>query len=288
MSLDSGDGEDDPGPDPGPGPATVRIRAIRGRAGRPRLGAVLDDIEEPAVWRFDSELPVGTLIEGAGVGPDEAWRRAAFDGDRAFVDLLDIELESRQPDLRPGSLIGIRDLELAGIGCWQVVRVQHEVRGGTYANRVLVLRGDVAWRPRPPPPTAPRTVTAFVSGEPEMLPNEPVPRDRLGRIPVRIPFQVVLSEGDEESAAPRIDLPIVQPMAGALHGLAPGHRNGDACRVTVHHPFHAEIDGFVYREAQQVYGGAGLAPGWAGIIVEHDGAEAWSGWTFERGGEDAE
>ena len=284
--LVSGDDED--GPNPDPGPPAVRVRAIRGRAGRPRLGAVLDDIEEPALWRFDSELPIGILIEGAGVGPDEGWRRATFEAERAWVDLLGIELESRHPDLRPGSLIGIRDFELAGIGRWQVVRVRHEVRGGTYANRLLVLRGDVAWRPRPPPPPAPRTVTAFVSGDPEMLPNEPVPRDRLGRIPIRIPCQVALADSGDESAPPRIDLPIVQPMAGALHGLAPGHRNGDACRVTVHHPFHAEIDGFVYREAQPVYGGSGLAPGWAGIIVEHDGAEAWSGWTFERGGEDAQ
>ena len=277
-----------PGPDPGLGPATVRIRAIRGRAGRPRFGAILDDIEEPVVWRFDSALPVGNLIEGAGIGPDEAWRRATFDEDRSWIDLLGIELESREPELRPGSLVAIRDLELAGIGRWQVVRVRHEVRGGAYVNRFLVLRGDVAWRPPPPPPPAPRTVTAFVAGEAEMLPNEPVPRDRLGRIPIRFPFQGGLSEGDGEGAAPRIDLAIVQPMAGALHGFAPGNRNGDACRVTVHHPFHAEIDGFTYREAQQIYGGAGLAPGWSGIIVEHDGADAWSGWTFERGGEEAE
>ena len=282
MSLASNDGED------GVGPATVRIRAICGRAGRPRYGAILDDIEEPVVWRFDSGLPVGTVIEGAGVGPDEAWRRAALEEDRGWIDLLGIELESRQPELRPGSVVAIEDLELAGIGRWQVVRVRHEVRGGTYANRFLVLRADVAWRPPPPPPPAPRTVTAFVSGEAEMLANEPVPRDRLGRIPIRFPFQGGLSEGDGETAAPRIELAIVQPMAGALHGLAPGHRNGDACRVTVHQPFHAEIDGFTYREAQQVYGGTGLAPGWAGIIVEHDGGEAWSGWTFERGGEEAE
>lgn len=284
MSLVSEDGEDGSGP----GSATVRIRAIHGRAGRPRYGAVLDDIEEPVVWRFDSGLPVGSVIEGDGVGPDEAWRRAMFEVQRAHADLLDIELESRQPELRPGSLVAIRELELADIRGWQVVRVRHEVRGGTYANRFLVLRGDVAWRPPPPPSPPPRTVTAFVSGEAEMLANEPVPRDRLGRIPIRFPFQGRLSEGDDESAAPRIDLPIVQPMAGALHGFAPGHRNGDACRVTVCNPFHAEIEGFTYREAQQVYGGSGLAPGWAGIIVEHDGGEAWSGWTFERGGEKAE
>ena len=289
VSLAAAEDEDGSGSGSGagPGPATVRIRAIRGRAGRPRFGAVLDDIEQPVVWRFDSEFPVGSLIEGAGVGPDEAWRRATFEEDRGWIDLLGIELESRQPELRPGSLVAIRGLELAGIASWQVVRVRHEVRGGTYENRFLVLRGDVAWRPPPPPPAAPCTVTAFVSGDAELLANEPVPRDRLGRIPVRFPFQGGLSEGDDEGAAPRIKLAIVQPMAGALHGLAPGHRNGDACRVTVHHPFHAEIDGFTYREAQQVYTGAGLAPGWAGIIVEHDGAKAWSGWTFERGGEEA-
>ena len=282
-----GDGDRDREDEDGPGPAAVRIRALRGRAGRPRYGAVLDDIEEPAVWRFDASLPVGTVIEGAGVGPDEAWRRATFEAERAHLGLLEIELASREPELRPGSLVAIRHLELADIRVWQVVRVRHEVRGGTYANRFLVLRGDFTWRP-PPPPPCPRTVTAFVSGEADLLPNEPVPRDRLGRIPIRFPFQDRLAEGDEESGAPRIELPIVQPMAGALHGLAPGHRNGDACRVTVHHPFHAEIEGFTYREAQQVYGGSGLAAGWAGIIVEHDGGEAWSGWAFERGGEEAE
>ncbi len=268
------------------GPAGVRIHAMHGRAGQARRGAVLDDIEEPVVWRFESDLPVGTLIEGAGVGPDEAYRRAALDAERACIDLLTLEIGSRQPLLCPGSLIRIRSLDLADIERWQVGRVVHEVRGGTYANRALIFRGDAAWRPCAPAPPAPRTVTAVVAGGEGVLANEPVPRDRLGRIPVRIPFTGGGRAGDGASVAARISLPMVLPMAGALHGLAPVHRNGDACRVTVHHPFHAEIDGFVYREARQLYDGSGLAPGWTGIIVEHDGGGAWSGWTFERAGEE--
>ena len=283
MDLVSSESEDE-----GAEPACLRIHAMHGRAGLPRRGAVLDDIEEPSLWRFDPDLPVGTLIEGAGVGPDEAWRRAALDDERAFVELLTLGIDSRQSAFRPGSLIRIRTLALAGIESWQIGRVAHEVRGRTYANRALALRGDAPWRPRPPARSAPRTVTAIISGEEGMLPNEPVPRDRLGRIPVRIPFPEGAPAGGETSAATRIELPIVQSMAGTLHGFAAAHRNGDACRVTVHHPFNAEIDGFVYREGQELYGGGGLAAGWAGIVVEHDGGEAWSGWAFERAGEDGE
>ena len=265
----------------------VRILAIRGQAGLSRRGAALDDIEEPVLWRFDSDRPVGTLIEGAGIGPDEAWRRAAFEEQRALLELLTIEIGSREPELRPGSLVRIEGLEIADIERWQVGQVVHEVRGGRYANRALLLRGDAAWRPRSAALLGPRIATAVVAGEEGTLPNEPVPRDRLGRIPVRIPIAGDASSRDGTGAESRIVLPVVQPMAGALHGFAPAHRNGDTCRVTVHHPFSAEIDGFRYREGREVYDGGSLAPGWAGIIVEHDGGMAWSGWTFERADEDS-
>ena len=300
MSLDSREGGTggEGGGEDGPEPGAVRIRAMHGRAGAIRRGAVLDDIEEAALWRFESDLPVGTLIEGAGVGPDEAWLRSTFDDQRADLELLTLDVESCEPVLRPGGLIRIEGLELADIELWQFGRVVHEVRGGTYVNRALVLRGDAAWRPGLPAAPVPRTVTAFVAGDDEALPSEPVPRDRIGRVPVRFSFGIAAAaaaadEDDDKdkdkdggSGEARISLPVVQPMAGALHGFAPGHRAGDVCRVTVHTPFSAEIDGFVYREARPVYDGGGLAPGWAGIIVEHDGKKAWSGWAFEPAPED--
>ena len=181
----------------------------------------------------------------------------------------------------------IHGLELADIDRWQVTRVAHEVRGRTYKNRAEVLRGDAAWRPPRSPVVPPHTVTASVAGEDDTLPSEPVPRDRIGRIPVRIPCSAGGPSGNSNAdGSPRIELPVVQPMAGALHGFAPMHRNGDLCRLTAHHPFSAEIDGFLYRGTREVYGGDGLAPGWAGFIVEHDGAKAWSGWAFERAGEE--
>ena len=273
----------DTDPDDGTSDAVeVRLRAVRGRSGEARRGAVLDDIEEAVLWRLDPDLPVGTLIEGAGVGPDEACIRADLDTQRAFLRLLAIEIESREADLRPGTIMGIRGLELADIDRWQVTRVRHEARGRTYENRAEVLRGDAAWRPPREPAAPPHTVTAAVAGEDDALPNEPVPRDRIGRIPVRIPCSAGASDGTDADGPARIELPVAQPMAGALHGFAPVHRDGDLCRLTVHNPFSAEIDGFVYRGAREVYGGDGLASGWVGFIVEHDGAKAWSGWAFER------
>ena len=281
ATLDSSLGEE------GSDATEVRLCAVHGRPGEARRGAVLDDIEESVLWRFDPSLPVGTLIEGTGVGPDEAWLRADLDYQRAFLELLAIEIGSRDPGLRPGTLMRIRGLELADIDRWQVTRVAHQVRGRTYANRAEVLRGDAAWRPPRAPAAPPRTLTATVAGEEDALPNEPVPRDPIGRIPVRIPFSTQAPDGTAAGAQSRIELPVVQPMAGALHGFAPVHRNGDACRLTVHHPFSAEIDGFVYRGAREVYDGDSLAAGWAGFIVEHDGGKAWSGWAFERAVDDA-
>ena len=100
---------------------------------------------------------------------------------------------------------------------------------------------------------------------------------------------------DAEAAAEkwpaRLPLGIAQPMAGGLHGFVTAHRQGDACRVLVHHPFWAEIVGFQYRDDralnQYIQGAT------AGIVVEHDMGYSWSGMVFrptedveESGGED--
>ena len=77
---------------------------------------------------------------------------------------------------------------------------------------------------------------------------------------------------------PRIPLPVIQPMAGGLHGLVPTHRHGDVCRVAVHDPMWAEIVGFQYRSNRRI--NANLVDATAGLIVEHDRAHSWTGIVF--------
>ena len=77
---------------------------------------------------------------------------------------------------------------------------------------------------------------------------------------------------------PRVPLPVIQPMAGGLHGLVPTHRHGDVCRVAVHDPLWAEIVGFQYRANRRI--NENLVDATAGLVVEHDRRYAWSGIIF--------
>ena len=79
---------------------------------------------------------------------------------------------------------------------------------------------------------------------------------------------------------PRIPLPVVKPMAGALHGFIVAHRHGDTCRVAVHNPFSAEIVGFQYRDDRKI--NADLSTSVAGLVVEHNFDQAWSGLVFRK------
>ena len=78
----------------------------------------------------------------------------------------------------------------------------------------------------------------------------------------------------------RIPLSVVMPMAGALHGFITAHRHGDTCRVAVHTPFHAEVVGFQYRDDRRI--NEHLSGTVAGLVVEHNFAEAWSGLVFRK------
>ena len=96
--------------------------------------------------------------------------------------------------------------------------------------------------------------------------------------------EVKAARADAAEAAdrwpPRIALPVVTPMAGALHGFITGHRHGDTCRVAVHNPMHAEIVGFQYRDDRKI--NDDLSGVVAGLVVEHNYAQAWSGMVFRR------
>ena len=84
---------------------------------------------------------------------------------------------------------------------------------------------------------------------------------------------------ERELWPPRIPLTIIEPMAGALHGFIPSHRQGDSCRVAVYHPLSAEIVGFQYRDDRKI--GSGNIAATTGIVVDHN-AGSWSGLVFRQ------
>ena len=106
----------------------------------------------------------------------------------------------------------------------------------------------------------------------------------LGDDPDNVSAEVKAARVDAAEAAdrwpPRIPLPVVTPMAGALHGFITGHRHGDTCRVAVHNPMHAEIVGFQYRDDRKI--NDDLSGAVAGLVVEHNYSQAWSGVVFRR------
>lgn len=83
---------------------------------------------------------------------------------------------------------------------------------------------------------------------------------------------------DAQRWPPRIPLTIIEPMAGGVHGFIPGHRQGDICRIAVHHPMYAELIGFQYRSNKSI--NQTLVGATAGMVVEHDFQSAWSGMVF--------
>ena len=99
-----------------------------------------------------------------------------------------------------------------------------------------------------------------------------------------LPADVSAARTDAENAPdrwpPRVPLPVIEPMAGALHGFITAHRHGDICRVAVHDPFSAEIVGFQYRDDRKI--NVDLSDAVAGLVVEHNYSEAWSGLVFRR------
>lgn len=105
-------------------------------------------------------------------------------------------------------------------------------------------------------PSGDNTGTSTTQPEPE---PEPEPEDTEYDKPVRIP------------------LAVIEPMAGGVHGFLPAHRQGDICRVSVQHPMHAEVVGFMYNESRQV--GQEAVDASMGMIVRHSPTE-WSGFMF--------
>lgn len=282
------------------GSGPLLVTGYSARPGMNARGGVLDDPAHGEFRPFGWLGAIERVFSEPEVGLDEAARRLRFPLDSAYAEMLAVDVMSRQPGFRPGRTVTLFDGDIRGLNTWQLTTVTHRVDAGRYENSATLIRGDVAWHPLPPLPRAPLFVSGIIDGGTGLLIDEPVPRDRLGRIPVTFPFLPItlgdkdgdagVSEGDPNASTeldtelaqqiwpPRIPLTIIEPMAGSGHGFISAHRHRDSCRVAVHDPFRAEIVGFQYRANRRI--NAGVAEVTAGLVVEHNYATSWSGWVF--------
>ena len=172
----------------------MAILSLSARRGDYRRALLLDDPTQGQLRRV-GEGPIGTVITGVEVSLDEAYTRAEQQLVATAAQLLVLTGESRQSGMRPGRRTTL-DRAVRGITTWQCHTAVHSLRGRSYSNRALLLNGRFAWYPPRPQRSAPVVVPAVVDAGPKYLPQEPVPRDRLGRIPVSFPFAPMESAED--------------------------------------------------------------------------------------------
>ena len=433
------------------GSTPVELTGIFGKPGEPVRSAMLDDVSQGFFGRVGGGS-VGTVMSATGVDLDEVAARLMVAARGRRAEEISLAAQSSQTGVQVGRILQL-DYPVWGIKDWQVTGVNHRLRGRAYENSMTLLDAAFPWCPPIPAGAPDIVVPGVVDGGETLRRNAPVPRDRMGRIPVRLAFQplsgdqaadpdqsdseapetppeedpgaaeefadterwdaeamafesgelndpfpgrtdaslsgeelnereslserrenarryrawrrraagtgedrdhdghitlrdslisdslqktlgndvgrdlleqwqeaelggtletdfpnisteerALLSEynrlfgpeaGDDDindrnaardaaSAAQkwpaRLPLPVVNPMAGSMHGFVPAHRQGDACRVVVHNPFSAEIMGFQYREDRPI--STDVEQATTGLLVEHDSGQAWSGLVF--------
>lgn len=428
----------------------VNVTGVYGQPSPPIRAAVLDDITQGVFHRVGGGS-VGMVVEGLGVDADEVAARMVAAKRGRDAEMFTVSATTGTPVFRPGR-VAVFNEPIRGVARWQVAGARHVLAGQSYENAVTLFDADIPWVPKQPVPGPDVVVPAVVDGGEDVPYHQPVPRDRMGRIPVRFSFlpaetaeeasarshadsnedgvvdqsdfgpgefadtvhweaevealragelddlfpgaedgeltdvelesrreraerrrgahrylafaelqtrqeadrdmdghvtrrdalvsddlrkalsdedtralleqwqdsvtQGTLGEdfpdlgeddlalvaeygglfgpddqddpdvrraiADANAAAEkwpaRLPLPVVNPMAGGLHGFIPSHRQGDACRVAVHGPFAADVVGFQYRDDRPI--NPEIERATAGLVVEHDQGSAWSGFVF--------
>ena len=287
----------------------------------PRRGALLDNPFSGGARRFGARGAVETVVVAAGTGVAEAEKRAGFRRTNESLSRVYLSMCSRQPGLLPGRIvkIGIPPhllfgpdpyypgwvdgfISLFGANECQVADIVHVFMDGKYWNRSVFEKSGAGWRP-PIPPEEGVNVVSGVVDDGTSEPGEPVQRDRLGHIPVRLPFSFDAADsgvGDSNGAdsdgadsdgadsasfpgpgdvpwPPSIPLAPVEPVGGNLHGFVSAHRQGDWCRVAVVNPLFAEIVGYGYRDDR--YLSARIRDATMGMVVQQ-GPDDWRGMLF--------
>ena len=172
----------------------LRLTGISGRPGLRARGLVLDDPMQTGFRRIGGGA-VATVLCGAEIGLDEAVDRARAPLDGAYAEMLLLFALTGQPGLRPGRLI-LLDQTVRDIALWQPAKVRHLVQGTTYYNQCTLMNGAASWQPPRPLQHPPVIVPGLVHGGDTHVSHEPVPRDRLGRVPIAFPF-IATPSGEE-------------------------------------------------------------------------------------------
>lgn len=226
---------------------------------------------------------VRDVFFAAALDADEAGHRAEFEPDRWLAGQTDLSVNTQQSQARPERRLEFTNMTVDDAHVWQAADVLHEYVSGTYENTVWLQKGSMAWRPNIPRDTGPLVVSGVVDdGESER--GAPVERDRLGRIPVRLAILPHVEDDDDSgasgsatAAATIISLPVLDLMGGGMHGFLPAHRQGDVCRVFVHQPLFAEVQGFCYRDDRRI--GVEQTDVSTGFVA-HRGVSNWAGLLF--------
>ena len=232
----------------------VSIRSRVAFPGNPLRGALLDDPTQGTPRLLAAFGPIGRVVRAQGADTDEVTERAWHEVRRGFCEALMVRAASGHPGIEPGCTITLNET-INRIDQWQVASARHLVSEGAYDNDATLLRADTAWHPPEPEPRRLRNP----SPEADTLETPTPPEDRW---------------------PPRIALPVVEQMAGAMHSFVGGHRQGDICRVAVHDPFTAEIVGYQYRDNRAI--NRDVVGAAAAILVEHNYEDAWSGIVLRR------
>ena len=165
----------------------ISIRSRVAFPGIPLRGALLDDPTQGTPRVLARYGPIGHLVRAQGADIDEVTERAWHEVRRGFCEALMVRAASGHPGIEPGCTITLNET-INRIDHWQVASARHLVSEGAYDNDATLLRADTAWHPPEPEPRGTVIVSAMVDHSEESLYNEPVPRDRLGRINVRFSF----------------------------------------------------------------------------------------------------
>lgn len=165
----------------------LAVTGIDGYAPLPVRSGVLDDAAQGSFRTFGRGA-IGSVHTGSEIGIDEAVKRILFPTVTANAEMVTLTTACEEPNFRPGRRTRL-DTAYLGQDVWQIANVNHEVAGTSYWNSATLFNGSVAWHPPQPPARPPRIVSGVIDGgNNDYLYHEPVPRDRIGRIPVSISF----------------------------------------------------------------------------------------------------
>ena len=283
---------------PYPTASDLVIHSLRLGATRSQRDVLLDNPESGDSARIGvAGGAVEGVVSAAGTNRDEAALRSTFPHNRAYLAAQKITAISAQPSMFPGRVVTLTDQDVLFTNEWQVASTLHayESGGHYYYNAVELEMGGIAWRPPVPADDSPRVISGTVDdGVSET--GQPVARDRLGRISVRLACSFAGSgesgqgetetnpngNGQAQSGAPgvqtaAIPLPVIKPMAGDIHGFVGAHRQGDLCRVILITPLYAEIHGFSFRADRTL--STAVFDASTGFVLRQ-GSEEWRGMLF--------